>query len=175
MTTRTTDQTRNEVRIFRPTRAAVCSSILWDCAAVAPSALLAVTVEKPVWRIIFAVIAVGLALWMGCVSWGVLRTHFVTSQEGIVTAGAAYSFGLRWEEIADVLIRERPAGMQIERADRLVVLKADADRTVPLNTSVLSRPDEEALLAIIRNGVHCPIRTITDRMWSLRRDTGSPE
>ena len=150
------------IQVFRPCRSAFVTALLWDCVALMPGMVLLAVCHKT-----FLLTAVGVAsclfgLWSFLTSWQVLRTHILVTPEGIASANSSHSWGIQWTDISDVLIRSRPKGIQLRRADRLVVLKGRNEQRLPLNTSVLCQSDEEALLTSIRSRVRCSISEIVD-------------
>ena len=135
---------------------------VYDFALLATGLLCLAFSHKSIAAIILGIITCLFAVWQYCVSRSVLRTHFLVTDEEITSVGPLYSFGMQWDEIVEVIIRERPIVIQITRANRLVILSDQVGRKLLLNTSVLPREHEDYLLNEIRNRVHCPIQKVTD-------------
>jgi hypothetical protein len=147
--------------IFKPGSQAVVH-YLWDFVAIAAGVFFLILFHSMIIHILIGVIMLLFGIWQFFSTRRVLGTHFVTTQDDIILVSSIGAMGLRWNEIGEVLIRERPSGMQLGRPDRLVVLTDHARKQLPLNTSVLSQEDEDFLLAQIRQKVQCPIHTVTD-------------
>ena len=107
-----------------------------------------------------------LGVWGFLSTWHVLNTWITITSDQIVSVHPRWHLAVRWDQVTDVLVRERPSGMMLGRADRIVILEESSNRHYPLNTSVLSVEDEEELLTEISSRVRCPIRTIRDGPWS---------
>lgn len=148
-------------RIYRPSRSAGIV-YMWDITLFLTGLSLLVFRRESVVAIILGIVTCLFALWQYVVSRCVLRTHFLVTDEGIALVGPHYSSSIQWNEIAQVVIRERPTGIQVCRADRLVVLIDHAGRKLPLNTSVLPADQETRLLDDIKSRVRCPIQKVTD-------------
>jgi len=153
---------KQPAQVFKPCRTAIVAALLWDCAALVPGIVLLAVYHKTLLQTAVGVVACLFGLASFFSSWQVLRTHILVTPEGIASANPSHSWGIHWNEVSDVLIRSRPKGTQIRRADRLVVLKGRSEQMLPLNTSVLSQSDEEALLTSIRSRVRCRVSEVVD-------------
>ena len=150
-----------EYQIFKPHRSANAAHI-WNSFIIIAGLFSLFFLRKNVFSIIFGISFCLLGLWMFFGSRRVLRTHFLITQDEIVSGGPHLSLGMKWDEIGTVQIRERPRGIQLNRADRLIILIGITGRKIPLNTSVLSTDDENSLVEIILSKVTCPVKKITD-------------
>ena len=146
---------------------------LWD--AVAFSAGVGILVfSSGVWiRVIAGLIMCLFGALQFLSTYSVLRTHFVVTDEEILSASPSVCIGLRWREISHVLIRLRPRGMQPGRPDRQVELTGAGGNRLPLNTSVLRQTDESWLLEEIARRVSCPIENVTEGLIPGRPPTGA--
>lgn len=152
-------------RRYRPARSAPLHH-LWDLGQIVAGLVLILAFQ-------FRPLAVGAGV-ISCLfgAWGFLSTRYVlntwitTTSDQIVSVHPRWHLTLRWDQVGDVLVRERPSGMMPGRADRMVILEGRSGQRLPLNTSVLSVEDEEELLTEISSRVKCPIRTVRDGPWS---------
>jgi hypothetical protein len=151
----------SEHHIYRPARAAGIAYVL-SAILLAMGISCLTFLRTSAGRVVLGLWGCGLGVWHFLASWTVLQTHFLVTRAGIALVGPRYSWGMEWAEVAEVLIRERPSVVWIGRADRLVVLTSTDGRKLPLNTSVLSRAEEELLLEEIRRSAPCPVRKLTE-------------
>jgi len=151
-------------RRYRPTRFAALHH-LWNIGQVIAGAVLIFGFKFRPLAIAGGSFCCLAGVWGFLSTRHVLNTWIITSKDQIVTVHPKWHLAIRWDQITDVIIRERPAGIMPGRADRMVLLEGLADHRVPLNTSVLSMEDEEDLLSEIRSRVGCPVQTRVEGLW----------
>ena len=150
-------------QVFKPCGMAIVMALLWDCAALLPGIVLLAVCHKTLLQTSVGIAACLFGLWSFLTSWQVLRTHILVTLEGIASANSSHSWGIQWNDISEVSIRSRPKGTHKSVAlTVLVVLKGSGENILPLNTSVLSPSDEEALLTSIRSLVRCHVSETVD-------------
>lgn len=91
--------------------------------------------EERVWWIASGIICIVLGLWQILVTRAVLSTYIEVSADDVALIGK-YPLALRWQDIIEAIIRQRPSIFQPWRCDRVVVLKGKNGLVLPLNTSV---------------------------------------
>jgi hypothetical protein len=134
---------------------------LWDVGLVIAGVSLIFGFQFKPFAVMVGVVNCLSGAWLFLSTHHVLNTWVVTTSDQIVKIHPRLFLAMRWDQITDVLVRERPFGMMLGRADRMVILQGRWGR-LPLNTSVLSVAEEEELLTEISSRVSCPIRTIQD-------------
>jgi hypothetical protein len=152
---------RGTQHIFKPARQAVIF-YLWDFVSIAAGIFFLIFFHSTMIYILIGIMMCLLGIWQFFCTRHTLDTHFMITQDEVILVSSTGTVGLQWNEIGEVLIRERPSGMQLGRPDRLVVLTDHAKRQLPLNTSLLSQSDEVFLLDKIRKKVRCPVHTVID-------------
>jgi len=158
-------------RVFRPGRQAAVHYMWAFCSLAAGMAFLGFF-HRTWLQVGAGVVLCVVGLWQFLCTLSVLRTHFVVTDQEILSVSPLCLVGLRWAEIAHVLVRQRSRGMQPGRADRAVLLTTHSARELVLNTSVLSQHDETRLLNEIRSRVNCTIEIVTDGLLPRRTPKG---
>jgi len=113
-----------------------------------------------------------IGIWQFLTTKSVFETDFVITEEEIYIVKPIGPFALKWNDIKEVIIRERKAGSLPWRPLRLLVFIKFDDEKFSLITSILSQNDEDLLLSQIKHRIHCPIRIINDgiilsRPWRI--------
>jgi hypothetical protein len=125
------------------------------------------------WRLWVPVIAAaGMTLsgaFMTLSTRNVLRTWIVISGAQVVIVQPRFQVGLAWEEIRDIVIRQRPSGIIPGRADRQVVFSGPGDQRFPVNTSVFTHEDERQFLRDVERYKRCEVRVVEDGPFSVHK------
>jgi len=163
----------NSQHIYKPSKQSIVYYLV-DLASLLAGILFIIlsSVTSPRGKVIYILAGVVMCLsgiWQFFTTRAVRGTYFVTTYDEVILVSSLGAMSLKWNEIIDALIRRRPSIIQFGRFDRLVALTDRTNRKLPLNTSILSRWDEETLLEEIRQKVQCPIREMTDGLISFSR------
>jgi len=119
--------------------------------------------------VILGVIICLFGIWQIATTLHVMRTHYITTDNEIAMIRASHSTGIKWNEIKNIRIRERKQGTQRGRPDRIIMIYGSSEYPILLNSSVLSREDENLLLKEIQEQVSCPIEVIQDGLFHKKR------
>ncbi len=92
----------------------------------------------------------------------VRRSWCVITPEKVSIVGVRQHSNLPWNEMLEIVIRERASGIIPGRADRQVVFRPVGGLDHPFNCSVLAESDERAFLDEIRTHARCAIRVVRD-------------
>lgn len=159
----------NSYVVFKPGRQAAIT-YLWDFVPLAGGTAVLVFFHKSGFQIVGGVLLCLWGLWQILTTRNVLRTHFVLTESEIMYVSPSSSSSLQWTEITSVVIRQRPAGLQPGRPDRLVILTSNSGRKLGLNTSVLYSIDEKRMLEEIIHRVQCPVEEVIDGPFILKKN-----
>jgi hypothetical protein len=107
-------------------------------------------------------------VWMFLTTRSVRRTWCVVTPEKVSVVGIRQCTNLPWNEMLEIVIRERESGMIPGRADRQVIFRPVGGLDDPVNCSVLTEFDERAFLDQIRTHARCPIRVVRDAAWTAK-------
>lgn len=117
-------------------------------------------------------VAGGIGLIIGiavCLSTrSVMRTWYSVSPEMIGIVTRRWHHSLRWDELQEIVIRERRGGLIPGRPDRQVVVRGPGELYFAINTSVFSGSEERDFLARVEKLAECPIRKLQDGPLTAR-------
>jgi hypothetical protein len=148
-------------RIYRPRPSAVLEYV-WGVAPLALGVAGLSAFHDTALHVVGGTIPFLFGLWAIACTRSVMTTWFVTTGERIVSVRANAQTVLRWEQVVEVVIRQRPSSFPPGRMDRIVMLRGPGGQLAVFNTSVLSPEDEQFFLSELRRRVHCPIETRND-------------
>ena len=151
-----------ENRLYKPCRRALLAALSYDAAAVAAAVAVGIVVRQHWWWPLLAAVPCLVALWSLCSTYTVMTQRIVVTDEHIGTVSSRATHLIAWPDIADVLIRHRPRGIQPGRPDRVIVLSDETQWRVVINTSVLTKEQEQEVIEAICKRVRCQIHEKRD-------------
>ncbi len=90
------------------------------------------------------------------------HSRVVVTPEQLIKLTSSWQFGLRWDEMSSINIRQQPDGLLPGRVRRLVVIEVGGKPSFTFCPSVFTREDEEEVLSLIRARAQCPVRESDD-------------
>ena len=151
-----------ENRLYKPCRRALLAALSYDAAAVAAAVAVGIVVRQHWWWPLLTAAPCLFALWSLCSTYTVMTQHVIATEEHIGIVSSRATSLIAWADIADVLIRHRPGGIQPGRPDRVIVLSDETQWRVVINASVLTKEQEQEVIEAIRKRARCQIHEKRD-------------
>jgi hypothetical protein len=141
--------------VFRPTLQSFLWSLAWSLTPAAVAALALLLMPAETTRKVLFIIPTALMFLFSALlllkDIFVHQTRFILSDEGIASWSARLPYGVRWHEVEQAVIRERPN--RRSGVDRLLQVRCRDGRDFAYPLSVLSKADQNRILIEIRRNV----------------------